>query len=382
MKKIYFLILLSCAYFGSMLAQDNKAPNYFQASSKIFKHRLKSFGEHTYHYDENNRLLSVTNEDLSDAEAYEYDAQGYMNKKSEHKNGKLYSETTFNRNQQGYVTLSSFYYDFRGMDNGLEEYIRIAYKYDNNNFLTSAVVEVRDADTDRWVLAHTVTLEYNKANQLAKFTRIDNQGKVVSTEEINYNEKGKIISNNYTNYADPDNVKTTEWQYQYDENGNITSAGREGFMRTNTYDTSMLMKETFIPRETVHALIYFGPRNVITGSLKTPFVPVEYGSEHAPLSTKKSSGETKASYEDVAEETAVNKIAKEKICVYPSIVKDALHIDASTYDLGKKVYIYTLGGELLRTEVLKNTNQCISITLPCGRYILKIGKEIHHFQVQ
>lgn len=83
-------------------------------------------------------------------------------------------------------------------------------------------------------------------------------------------------------------------------------------------------------------------------------------------------------YKFTAEALDIIDLEKRTIKIYPNPTQNYLHIELSTFHLGKEINIYDNLGRNVRKEKAGNLNQRIDLSsLPSGIYFLQIGNERH-----
>lgn len=396
MKKILLSAIL-VAMCSVVSAQPKKAPNYYRAVPGVHTNRLLQWSTYggsktyDYKYDEYGYLKEVQAKEESKLVArytYEYDKNGYLKEESHYivapdGEEKHDRRDVYDRDDNGFIK-TYHRFTLKSAENEqptLKEDVRSTYEYDNQ----MRVTKTNDIQFDEAkqkledIVARNTIISYDEKGRESTFSYLMANGNEVWKEEFEYDEdnENRMVGLKYIPGEESTDNETIEWVFGYNDEGDITTAGRESFPYTYEYgdedETKYETAKTFIPLpQSEGDKLYLGPRNCMYFN----HLPLNKAYTHVPL--RENSEGNECSYEEnTAKEKTINGIATvNQIKPTISFNNNKLIVSNVLANCIVTLNIYTVAGQIVATHHVEG-NKVISLdTLPAGQYIVKAGGKV------
>ena len=178
--------------------------------------------KYTYEYDGAGRLRQMYDSATGTRTTYSYDTAGRLLKSYNYKSGKILNATSYTYDAKSRVTSMVYSLDYIYDDDADAYAWTNTYTYDENTDLLS------EMNISMSSLTATLTYSYDGLNMLdSKTAAFFHNGNAAFYNRVSYQYSSSRTSNVYkykseTGRSSTGTLSTTEYNFTYDENGNIT----------------------------------------------------------------------------------------------------------------------------------------------------------------
>lgn len=415
-QKYYLLSFLLLFALGGLSAQSEptqmkKAKNIYWARASVFTHRVKSYIsgggtlQNVLEYDNTGRLIKNTLHELNieyDKDGnvvakklgkvqswrkYLYDENGYVAEIRDCRSpqkaafGEVVTDRlSFNRDANGYIQ----YYEHQVLDSSnpdasideLVNFQKTEYTYDSEGRLIACRNYGYVPQNEDWTLLKTCGLSYN--NKGLPEEMVWKSGDTDLLNEVYfYNDEDQLVRVIYTNEP-PARDKLT-FEYEYDENGNIVSFGRDEFPYKAEYDLTLNNKTTFVPIEefgTPSALKYLDActnfRQIPAGMTENAVKKI-----NSVQNINEPIADIEVEYEKNDVDPKTDAIDAPFVNFSVAVGKEFITVTHDDALLNPTLKVYTTMGELVKTQKMGNGEISISRSeLPQGVLLISLAHRV------